>query len=156
MIAPRHGKPACGVGVVAGFLVAAAWPAPPAAAAESSRDLLRIPVAGTAPVAVEAYGEASTVARRGGTPLEIALAVAGPFEGRAQILHQANERAEAPAACRVTVLRDGLLDDSIRGERWDLALRKASDGTWRIDAVRRSWMCRRGQPKERFVATKCP
>ena len=29
---------------------------------------------------------------------------------------------------RVTVLRDGLLDDAVRGERWDLVLRRRADG----------------------------
>jgi hypothetical protein len=102
------------------------------------------------------YAEAKALASRGGTPLDIALAVAGSFEGRTQHVIQVNEGAEAPTASRVTVLRDGLLDDSVRGERWDISLERTADGVWRIKEVKRAWRCRRGAQTDSFAATRCP
>jgi hypothetical protein len=153
---PRPPTPRPAARVCAQLVVSAALATSLPAAADGARGLARFPVVGTTRVDSESYASASTVARNGGAPVEIALAVAGPFEGKLQHVLQANERAEAPSACRVTVMRDGLLDDSIRGERWDVALGRAADGTWRIDEVRRSWLCRRGERRNRFVATNCP
>ena len=115
-----------------------------------------VPVAGTAIVAPAEYAQASAVAARGGTPLDIALAVAGAFEGSMQHVIQVNEGGEAPVASRVTVLRDGLLDDSIGGERWDVALARSNAGAWKISEVKRAWRCRRGANTHQFAAGRCP
>ena len=66
------------------------------------------------------------------------LKIAGEFEGATQHIIQVNEGSETPSASRITVLRDGLLDDSVRGVRWDIALEKTTTGVWRIKAVQRS------------------
>ena len=118
--------------------------------------LAQVPVAGAVTVARAEYGEASAVAARGGTPVEIALAVARPFEGSMQNIIQVNQGAEAPSASRVTVLRDGLLDDSVRGDRWDVALERAQSGAWTIKEVKRAWRCRRGAGPDQFAAVRCP
>ena len=127
-----------------------------AAAAEVSPSLVDVPVEGTKLVAPAEYAKASAVARQGGTPLAIALAIARAFEGSTQHIIQVNEGGEAPSASRVTVLRDGLVDDSIRGERWDIALKKGSTGVWRIHEVKRGWRCWRGEQQDRFAARPCP
>jgi hypothetical protein len=114
------------------------------------------PLASATPVAPASYAAAAGLAARGGAPLDIALAVAGPFDGRAQRITQINQGAEAPSASRVTVVRDGLLDDSVRGLRWDIALERTQAGTWRIAEVKRAARCRRGADTERFVAGPCP
>lgn len=118
--------------------------------------LARLPVARTKTLAPEAYRDASAAAARGAEPLEIALAVAGRFEGSVQHVIQVNEGSEAPSASRVTVLRDGLLDDSIRSERWEIALARTATGSWRITEARQAWRCRRGAPPDRFDAVRCP
>jgi hypothetical protein len=115
----------------------------------------RLPVAGTVAVPAAEYASASALAERGGTPVEIALAVAGPFEGSTQHVIQLNQGAEAPSASRVTVIRDGLLDDSVRGDRWEVALERTQAGGWTIKEVKRAWRCRRGGAPDRFVATRC-
>jgi hypothetical protein len=125
-------------------------------AADRPTSLTNVKVTGKQRVADAQYADASTLASRGGTPLDIALAVAGPFEGATQHIIQANEGAEAPTASRVTVLRDGLLDDSVRGERWEIALERTAAGLWRIKEVTRSWRCRRGAQTGSFGATRCP
>jgi hypothetical protein len=125
-------------------------------AADRAGALADVKVIGTQRIAETQYAEAKALALRGATPLDIALAVAGPFEGRTQHVIQVNEGAEAPTASRVTVLRDGLLDDSVRGERWDIALERTAEGVWRIKEVGRAWRCRRGAQTDSFAATRCP
>jgi hypothetical protein len=67
-----------------------------------------------------------------------------------------NQGAEAPSASRITVLRDGLLDDSIRGERWEILLARTPAGFWTISEVKRAWRCRRGARPDRFATIRCP
>ena len=134
----------------AALFAAAGW------ASDKHGSLADVKVTATQRVAEARYADATVLAARGGTPLAIALAVAGPFEGSTQHVIQINEGAEAPTASRVAVLRDGLLDDSVRGERWDVALERTADGAWRIKEVTRAWRCRRGAQLDRFATMRCP
>lgn len=143
----RHTR---GIALLAALVAANGW------AADRPGALTDVKVTAMQRVAEAQYAEATALASRGGTPLDIALLVAGPFEGATQHVIQANEGAEAPTASRVTVLRDGLLDDSVRGERWDIALERTAAGAWRIKEVKRAWRCRRGAQTASFVATRCP
>lgn len=140
----------------AALLLAATIASPAAWAADARGSLLDVPVADAGVIAPAQYGKASDLASRGGAPIEIALAVAGAFEGSTQHVVQVNEGSESPTASRVTVLRDGLLDDSVRGERWDITLERTATGGWRIKEVTRAWRCRRGAQIERFATTLCP
>ncbi len=127
-----------------------------AASASEWATLLRLPVAGQALVPLSTVREALAGAGRADTPVDIALAVAGVFEGRRQLVAQANEGVESPTASRVTVLRDGLLDDAVRSERWDIDLVRTSAGHWEIKQVARAWRCRRGGQTARFSDRPCP
>jgi hypothetical protein len=124
--------------------------------ADPVTSLVDLPVAGTVTVAPDRYEPATAAAARGADPLAIALHIVGPFEGATQHIVQVNQGAEAPSAVRLTVVRDGLLDDSVRGERWDIVLEKTADGVWRIKQVRQSWRCRRDTQADRFATTPCP
>jgi hypothetical protein len=84
------------------------------------------------------------------------LKIVGPFEGSTQQLTQVNEGSEAPSTVRMTVIRDGLLDDSARGERWDIVLRRTANGAWIIGEVRRAWCCWRGSQPDSFATVRCP
>jgi hypothetical protein len=68
-------------------------------------------------VAPEEYREASALAARGSAPLDIVLKIVGEFEDTTQHIIQVNEGSEAPSASILTVLMDGLMDDSVRSER---------------------------------------
>ena len=114
-----------------------------------------VPVADTKLIAPAAYSKASALAARGGAALDIALAIAGEFAGSTQHIIQVNEGSEAPSASHITVVRDGLLDDSLRGERWDIVLERTSTGLWRIAEVKRAWRCRRGEPTDRCATGLC-
>ena len=102
------------------------------------------------------YRAASDLAARGNAPLDIVLKIVGDFEGSTQHIIQVNEGSEAPSASRITVLRDGLMDDSVRGVRWDIALEKTTAGVWRIKEVKRAWRCWRGGQMDRFATAFCP
>lgn len=126
-----------------------------AGAAEQRVELTAVKVVGMQPVPSAKYAAASALAARGGAPLDIALAVAGAFDGRTQHLIPVNDGAEAPQAARVTVLRDGLRDDSVRGERWDIALERDAACKWWVSEVKRAWRCWRGRRPRGFAATPC-
>lgn len=130
--------------------------APASFAADARGSIENLPVAGTARVTPDRYAAAAQVAARNAAPVEIALTLAGPFEGSRQYITQVNEGAEVPTGSRVTLISDGLLDDSLRAERWEIMLDRASTGAWRIREVRRAWLCRRGAMTDRFIATPCP
>lgn len=141
---------------IAWSLAVPALLAAPAWSSDRPGSLLEVPVASTTVVPPEAYAAASSVAAEGGGATAIALAVAGPFEGRTQLVIQDNESGEASSSSEVTVIRDGLLDDAIQSERWDVALARAVSGAWTINEVRKAWRCRRGAAAPTFAAAACP
>ena len=102
------------------------------------------------------YGAASDLAARGSAPLDIVLKIVGEFEGSTQYMIQVNEGSEAPSASHITVLRDGHLDDSVWGARWDIGLEKTTTGVWSNKEVKRSWRCYRGEQIDRFATVSCP
>jgi len=127
-----------------------------AVSASELTSLIDLPVASTAPVPASQYRDASSPTARTGSPVEIALRVAGAFEGTRQLIVQTNEGAESPSASRVTVIRDGLLDDAVRTERWDIALARTAAGNWELRQVTKAWRCWRGAHTAGFAARPCP
>lgn len=130
-----------------------------ASAAVAGPSLADLPVVSTKVLSAGEYGEygeAEALAARGSAPVDIALKIVGAFAGSTQHIVQVNEGNEAPSASRVTVMRDGLLDDSVRGERWDIRLERTAPGVWRIAEVKRAWRCWRGAQRDGFAATPCP
>lgn len=126
-----------------------------AVSASELSSLIDLPVAGSAIVPATQYPQASSRATRAGSPVDIALSIAGPFEGLRQLIVQTNEGIESPSAARLIVIRDGLLDDALKAERWDIALARTTAGTWAITQVARAWRCRRGPETAGFAARPC-
>ena len=118
--------------------------------------LTNLPVVDMERVDPAEYKAASGLAAGGIAPLDIALKIVGDFEGWTQHIIQENEGNEAPSVSRIAVLRDGLMDDSVRGVRWDIALEKTAENVWRIREVRRSWRCWRGEQANMFASKLCP
>ncbi len=127
-----------------------------AAGAAEPAALIDLPVTGRERVAAAQWRDAEVRAGRTGSPVEIALAVAGAFEGRQQLIVQVNEGAESPSAARVTVIRDGLLDDAVRSQRWDIDFTRAAAGAWQVREVGKAWRCWRGAASAGFGAQPCP
>lgn len=128
----------------------------PASGASEPASLIDLPVAGRVIVPESQYRDASARAARTGSPVEIALAVAGTFEGKQQLIVQTNLGAESPSASQVTLIRDGLLDDAVRTERWDIDLARTAAGAWQTRQVGKSWRCWRGALTAGFSAQSCP
>jgi hypothetical protein len=62
--------------------------------------------------------------------------------------------AEGQGPQTVTVTLDGLLDDSIRAERWTLAFEQ-EDGTYRLTNALREQRCQAGRGHQGFSADDC-
>jgi hypothetical protein len=137
-------------------ILSAALLASTVGATDPSRPLAEVPVVEMKLVAPAEYRTASAFALRGSAPLEIVLKIVGDFEGSTQHIIQVNEGSEAPSVTRITVVRDGLMDDSVRGERWDITLERTTASLWRIREVRRAWRCWRGEQLDRFATVSCP
>lgn len=137
-------------------ILSAALLASSVGAADPPPPFTELPVVETKLVVPEEYRAASALAARGSASLEIVLKIVGEFEGSTQHIIQVNEGGEAPSATHVTVLRDGLMDDSVRGERWDITLARTTASVWRIREVRRAWRCWRGEQLDRFATVSCP
>ena len=125
-------------------------------AADHPLPLAYLPVVDMECVDPAEYKAASGLAAGGSAPLDIVLKIVGAFEGSTQHIIHENEGSEAPSVSRITVLRDGLMDDSVRGVRWDIALEKTAENAWRIREVRRSWRCWRGEKTNMFASKLCP
>lgn len=137
-------------------IFSAALLALPIGAADPPTPLAELPVVNSKLVPPEEYGTASAFAARGNAPLDIALKIVGKFEGSTQHIIQVNGGNESPSASSITVLRDGLMDDSVKSERWDIALQRTAESIWSIKEVRRSWRCRRGEKTNGFASNLCP
>ena len=125
-------------------------------AADPPLPLADLPVVDMERVDPAEYKAASDLAAGGSAPLDIVLNIVGAFEGSTQHIIQENEGNEAPSVSRIAVLRDGLMDDSVRGVRWDIALEKTAENVWRIREVRRSWRCWHGEKTNMFASKLCP
>jgi hypothetical protein len=142
---------------MAGLTLSLALMAPAAGATELAW-LIDLPVTGSvivSPLQPKSRGGSARAELSAG-PVDIALGVAGVFEGKQQLVVQTNEGAESPSASRVTVIRDGLLDDAVRTERWDIAVVRTAAGPWEVRELRKSWRCWRGAPTAGFAAQPCP
>ena len=137
-------------------IFSAALLALPIGAADPPTPLTELPVLDSKLVPPEEYGTASAFAARGNAPLYIALKIVGKFEGSTQHIIQVNGGNESPSASSITVLRDRLMHDSVKSERWDIALQKTAESIWSIKEVRRSWRCRRGEKTNGFTSNLCP
>jgi hypothetical protein len=62
--------------------------------------------------------------------------------------------AEVPSPRAVTVTLDGLLDDSVRAERWIL-LFELANGSYRLTSGIRTLACNPGRGHEHFTAEPC-
>jgi hypothetical protein len=79
-------------------------------------------------------------------------AAAGDAQNRS---FQATSSGEGSGSATVSLLLDGLLDDSVRSQRYDLTLSRRPDGTWRIDTAQWSQRCQQGRGHQNFSTELC-
>jgi hypothetical protein len=68
---------------------------------------------------------------------------------------QATSAGEGGGTATASLLLDGLPDDSVRSQRYDLTLSRRKDGTWRIDAAQWSQRCQQGRGHQNFSPELC-
>ena len=68
---------------------------------------------------------------------------------------QATSGPEGGGPANVSLLLDGLLDDSVRARRYELTLSRREDGTWRIDSVTWAQRCHDGRGHQAFTPELC-
>lgn len=114
--------------------------------------LLDIPVTSSLPI-LKAIGQ---VAESNQSAVDLSLKIVGTFqEASKQIIYQYNDSPESMDKTTVTIIRDGYLDDSVRGERWDIKLQKQSTGKWRTSSVTVASRCWPGRGHEDYSKALC-
>jgi hypothetical protein len=68
---------------------------------------------------------------------------------------QATTAGEGGTSANVSLLLDGLFDDSVRSRRFDLTLSRRPDGTWRIDTAQWAQRCQEGRGHQDFSPELC-
>lgn len=63
---------------------------------------------------------------------------------------------EHPNTATITLLTEGYLDDSVRGEWVQYDMTRGGDGVWSVTQVRRAWRCQRGKNTMNYSQEKCP
>ncbi len=87
-------------------------------------------------------------------PVSVAFEFLGSMEYR-YVNIEKNDDIESPNNTIVTIIRGGLLDDSVWGT-WDqLQLSRTPKGIWHVDEARRAWRCYRGHQKDSFGKRLC-
>lgn len=90
------------------------------------------------------------------SPMETAVRLAGEFtEMRSRTLEMQTPSAEGGDKLTLTVTNEGLLDDSVRAERFIFELEKNRSGIWLVTSARKSWACWPGRGHEDFSAAPC-
>ena len=90
------------------------------------------------------------------SPLLVTLHIlGGDREARSLALEEVKNRTEGADATTVVLIRDGFLDDAVRGDLHEVDLRRLPDGTWRIHKARAAYRCRRSERPETYQEHPC-
>ena len=90
------------------------------------------------------------------SPMEVALRITGEFdEMKTREMKFEAATAESPEAITLTVVNDGFLDDSVRGEKWIYELVKETNGVWKVSSIKRAWKCWPGRGHDDFSGEPC-
>lgn len=151
-----------GPGWAAAAALAAAWL--PATGIAGEADLCAPVVESYRQVPCEEFNElAQEALARGegwpGDPLACALLVVERLAGAGchdTCVRMEKEPGEGCRSARVVVVRDGFLDDSVRGDWTEIHLEKGESGSWRALEIRRAERCRRGSNRQSYAAEPCP
>ena len=68
---------------------------------------------------------------------------------------QATSAGEGSGSATASLLLDGLLDDSVRSQRYDLTFSRRQDGTWQIETAQWSQRCQQDRGHQTFSPEPC-
>lgn len=127
----------------------------------SGEELFAVPVESSVALEIADFQGRLQEARQAGEawtrgPLPIALEYLGNLEGRAVGLVKEDDRSEAPRRSTVTVIREGLLDDSVRAVWNQLRMERGENRAWELMEVREAYRCWRGDHQDAFSGELCP
>jgi hypothetical protein len=122
--------------------------------------LLDLPVFSSSAVDVSAFNERMRKASEAGEawprdPVRVAMEYTGGLDGPIAALVKVDDAGEGAASCAITVVCDGLLDDSIRGTWNELHLALTQTGAWEITRASRAYRCWRGPHGRAYSAEPC-
>jgi len=116
----------------------------------------RLPADGTLPVdAFNAYTEGIDEPwERDLSEITDAFVEAGASDAT-QRSFQATSSGEGGASASASLTLGGLLDDSVRAQRYDLELSARDDGTWKIESASWAQRCQPGRGHQTFSPRPC-
>ncbi len=80
----------------------------------------------------------------------------GDVETRSVRIEAEKNLGEGADTTTVTLIRDGFMDDSVRGSWQRIVYHRLSDGTWRVVEAKRATRCWRGERLQSYGAAPCP
>jgi hypothetical protein len=80
----------------------------------------------------------------------------GDTDARLLLIDEQKNRTEGADTTVVIVVRDGFLDDSVRGEWNRIVLSRGPESAWRVHDARRAFRCYRGSDPEVYASELCP
>jgi hypothetical protein len=91
------------------------------------------------------------------SPLEATIRLfGGDRDTRIVRFDESKNRTEGADTTVVVLIRDGFLDDSVRGDWNKIIYELQTDRTWRIQSVQRAYRCYRGQNQDSYTRMRCP
>ena len=91
------------------------------------------------------------------SPLQSTLQLFGDdSDVQSVVIEEMKNRVEGADSATVMMIRDGFLDDSVRGEWFEVVFERQTDGTWRVAEARVAYRCRRGENTSVYQGDLCP
>ena len=89
------------------------------------------------------------------SPLQVALKLVGDNQECRQRNIEIKSTPEAFRDAHVVITEDGFLDDSVRGVRYELKLRRSPRGEWQVQAAAKTWRCWEGRGHQDYSTEPC-
>lgn len=89
-------------------------------------------------------------------PTQIVARMLGEFsEIRSRTIEMTAPTADGADSLSVTVIDDGFLDDSVRGEKYQFELERNEQGVWKFTSASKAWRCWQGRGHQDFSTVNC-
>jgi hypothetical protein len=129
------------------------------ASGQAAVDLLAVDVSASQSLNADAFNKQLIVSHTEGQswandPIQIVSRFINPELPR-NAIWVVNGSGERPSRYQITVVVDGIPDDSLRGRRYDATILRAQDGAWQIVDAGTSWRCSRARTGV-FGTEPCP